>query len=1436
MRKILSSALCIFMACLFLTVPAFAARKNSANEFIPSNYELIMADKSVTAIKNGEFSTLSAPAQDVGGTFMIPVRYFFEAYGYEVLWDNGKTTLSGEKQITVEQGNNVVTVDGEEVTLKEAVSNIDGTLYIPQDICTVLGKNYKYSANGLFVIFTGDYSVSYDMNLIRLQGIYMAEDGKSSATGTPRDPISTLAGARDKAIEHIKVYGSSYPVNIFVKGGNYKVYETVTFEPLYFGDVANKGVNFKGYNGKAVFSGATQLDTELLTPVTDPLILAKLPKGGRGKVAYIDLNAIGLGDYVSTANGTAFNYVYVDDKQMTHSRWPNDDYSLVSSIPVAKEFCYEGINPARWTQADDLYICGFFTADYAYGVQKAESVDVAAGRIRTSGNGFSTSRAGARWFAKNLLEEVDAPGEWYVDRTNKILYIYPPYTMKDAKLELSLMKDYVMQMKSCINISFDNLTFEKFSNRVISCDNIKGFSLTNCDFKFIQNDFSVRGWGIDDITVRGNFTYSCEKGFASLRAGDVKNIKASKGMKYDNNRHVLMGGDGGNIMGVLSGGYNSPEGSGSANVTIENNLFQDCNATYAISIPGVNVYTRYNEIMNQARGIKDGGAIYTGRSFSYRGNEIAYNYVHHINKDHFFCGLYNDDGYSGADWHHNIVYSANRSTIIGLGSDMKFRYNLCIDCENSGTVGTRMTWSAGTYGPGGKFEQERDRVLAYPGGEYAELFPELELSKTRDPYFAPWDVVIFGNVGINNNGTVGAYGTRDEIEKYGAKTIIRGDGKEQDISAINSTKEGNPNYVYSDDYFVDASKQNWNLKPDSQVAKDFPELLEIDVNKIGLTDEYAHLLTKDDNDSFRQSYPHNGAVGVQAKEVRFSWTPLMGATQYRIVVATDPQLQNVVIDHTQMENGITNAYTTTLDLDTVYYWKVYGISVARQDQWEKPSEGAPFGFKTAAKNEVDKENFKLALDALTALMDEITTKGYKYEEEFMTMANDLLARSSDAYKNATEQEQLDTLEEDIYNLIERSPFYMIVEFKTPSFLTNPAEWTCSATGSVAYDGTTVTVNGNGARTNAVVNTDTADSILCMQIQYGDTSDGGGFQGLDYKMAPASSNSYLFIVKKAVLEFQKEGKFFMELPNFMVEGKKWYNYQLGAVNCAGGGVLQYVSIDGNLVFAALDQTPTKVLTGGRFRVRSNAVDTISMKPMETLPEPKSLMAAIYESWSNPLNEDHLQTMLTGAFSTMELETPMYSALDKDKLASLIYPKLQSGEIAKIQGTDFKAFKNEIKKWSVLAAYNQGLGEHLFQNNVKLIYGDITNFKEKIDNNGVTLCKFAEERLADKDFNMVNNATLNGNCKDFDELAKRYAKSIFTTSMNIAASTFAADYTYIADVVTKENMAYFGVNLDDYFALNDNQKTYVHNIVGYAGNASRTFDEIIEAIHKASAEAK
>ena len=48
-------------------------------------------------------------------------------------------------------------------------------------------------------------------------------------------------------------------------------------------------------------------------------------------------------------------------------------------------------------------------------------------------------KKGKRYHFLNILEELDRPGEYYIDRLNGVLYVYPYQDIKNSKVYVSIL-------------------------------------------------------------------------------------------------------------------------------------------------------------------------------------------------------------------------------------------------------------------------------------------------------------------------------------------------------------------------------------------------------------------------------------------------------------------------------------------------------------------------------------------------------------------------------------------------------------------------------------------------------------------------------------------------------------------------------------------------------------------------------------------------------------------------------------------------------------------------------------------------------------------------------------------------------------------------------------------------------------------------------------
>jgi hypothetical protein len=128
------------------------------------------------------------------------------------------------------------------------------------------------------------------------------------------------------------------------------------------------------------------------------------------------------------------------------------------------------------------------------------------------------------------------------------------------------------------------------------------------------------------------------------------------------------------------------------------------------------------------------GRYYTGRDYSYRGNKIRYNYIHHIGGVGMgSMGVYMDDCVSGTEIYGNVFYKVQRAAFLGGGRDHHVINNIFVDCSHAVELDGRGLDKSPVWR--NMVDQTmRQRLREVPLSLYRERYPEM---KSLDAYYGP---------------------------------------------------------------------------------------------------------------------------------------------------------------------------------------------------------------------------------------------------------------------------------------------------------------------------------------------------------------------------------------------------------------------------------------------------------------------------------------------------------------------------------------------------------------------------------------------------------------------------------------------------------------------------------------------------------------------------
>ena len=230
-------------------------------------------------------------------------------------------------------------------------------------------------------------------------------------------PFATLSRARD-AIRELKANGGLHqPVKVLVRGGTYYLAETFTLESQDSGTISFP-ITYMAYPGaKVVLSGGR--------PVTGW-------KPYQGNIWQCDLKALGLGKLT-------FKQLFYNGERQPLARFPNVDpqrprtggflYIAEGGMKGSKKLLkYDPskLDPSRWANPTiaEVNVCPYH--NWNNNIMPIAEIDTANHIITLARNANYTLTYDTRFYIRNAFEELDAPGEWYLDSKTKTLYFWPP--------------------------------------------------------------------------------------------------------------------------------------------------------------------------------------------------------------------------------------------------------------------------------------------------------------------------------------------------------------------------------------------------------------------------------------------------------------------------------------------------------------------------------------------------------------------------------------------------------------------------------------------------------------------------------------------------------------------------------------------------------------------------------------------------------------------------------------------------------------------------------------------------------------------------------------------------------------------------------------------------------------------------------------------------
>ncbi len=708
---------------------------------------------------------------------------------------------------------------------------------------------FKY----LFFLFC---IVFFTQSTFAKETIYISTKGNDSNIGTKNNPFLTL----DKARNYINNIDTESDVTVYLREGQYQLKQTFVLREKDLG--TNKTpILFSAYpNEKVSITGGISILPKHVEDLSENEYSLFRKSAGKN-IKKINLNKLGITNYGTIKNvgfqrpySTAQLEIFINKKAFVLARYPNkgnipmgriiDSGSMSSQKDFSNrggKFTYNSTRPSSWKNSDVIWISGYFNKGWAEDAVQIAMLDTINKTITTAQAthyGFGTGAAWKQWYAFNVLEEIDAVGEYYLDHKSGILYFYPDPEKPIATLEISLLEEPLIALENVSNVTFSNITFEcsrgmgiyieKGSNNKISNCTIRNIGGTGiCFGKGAEPDLSKneelknaklisRQMGSLHAYVYANTTVNRQAGENhEIKDCHIYNVGAGGIILDGGDRKTLQPGNN-SVINCSIHDFNRIEKSYRPGVWIlgVGNKIANCeiyNAPMmAIWLHGNEHLIEYCDFHDVVLDMHDQGAIYYGRNPSERGSTIRYNYFHNLGNEHLSVSVYHDDGACDMTVHGNIFYKAgSMPVLIGGGNDHTYTNNIFIDCPIGIHVDNRKQgWAKGSGNKGGawKFE-ERLNAVDFQNPPYSTKYPELV------NYWEMDEIPFPKNNKIENNIF------------YRVDNLIDGDKKWMSWD--------NNKVLNSAPLFWDKSENQFNLENGKLIFEELPGFEAIDFSKIG---------------------------------------------------------------------------------------------------------------------------------------------------------------------------------------------------------------------------------------------------------------------------------------------------------------------------------------------------------------------------------------------------------------------------------------------------------------------------------------------------------------------------------------------------------------------------------------------------------------------------
>jgi len=508
------------------------------------------------------------------------------------------------------------------------------------------------------------------------------------------------------------------------------------------------------------------------------------------------------GAYQLSSYSTDITQLFVDDEPMVNSRWPNaqfNDDSIFSHSTWAQGDEGDDDNPNSVQGSlqidEDIYNPGSLDLNNSIGVLnigsfKTETVKI-TGHTQNAGADdvitygytggtdadYSTTYKDKHhyYFFEGKLDFMDTNNEWFHDKTNDILYLYPDDGLNPSTTGRTIKAkttDYRVTFSGANYITFKGINF--FAT-TIDIQNSDYLSIEECNFYFPSASKRMlgltSGLGSTNVTSlnASSDNNTIKKCLFENAEGEALVIKGDSNT-IENNYFHHIDWSASDLNGLMVTMYCT----GASNIFTKNTIHTT--GASATVLPGTASTFSYNEVTNTGL-LQSDGAVFQGTKNYVEGSNVHHNFIYDTEKYAFRYDAPGGDAAVAGSYgrmHHNIADNTNglmikgNNQIIAHNTVMNTINNrndiiiLAEDCSNTSTwLYNNLAKRIGSHRSSQSFSLSADSPL--PMGTIGYIEDDNGTSGNSNDDF--WRTCVDNDVSNGWTATVGNGSSQDNIDQ-----------------------------------------------------------------------------------------------------------------------------------------------------------------------------------------------------------------------------------------------------------------------------------------------------------------------------------------------------------------------------------------------------------------------------------------------------------------------------------------------------------------------------------------------------------------------------------------------------------------------------------------------------------------------------------------------